>query len=107
MSTGFRRHPAITPVLTSHFDRLWVTQSAHNALEASHKVINTHVGVLDDSVKRLQGSCGNRGGSGRGNTTPPSSNMGGPSTVEAGPPPPIQDSLRAVTFSVSNQGLSP
>jgi hypothetical protein len=65
MSTEFRRHPAITPVFTSHLDRFRVTKSAHNALEASHKVIKTQVGVMDASVKRLQGSRGNHGGSGR------------------------------------------
>jgi hypothetical protein len=53
MSTEFRRHPAIMPVFTSHLDQLWVTKSAHNALEASHKVLKYQVGVLDASVKRL------------------------------------------------------
>jgi hypothetical protein len=71
MSTKFWRHPAIKPVFTSHPERFRVTKSAHNALKASHKVIKTQVGVLDASVKRLQGSRGNRGGSGWGDTTLP------------------------------------
>jgi hypothetical protein len=71
MSTEFRRHPAIMHVFTSHLDRFRITKSSHNALKASHKVIKSQVGVLDDSVKRLQGSRGNRGGSERGDMTPP------------------------------------
>jgi hypothetical protein len=71
MSTKFRRHPAITPVFTSHLDRFRVTKSAHSALEASHKVLKYQVVVLDASVKRVQGSRGNHGGSGRGDTTRP------------------------------------
>jgi hypothetical protein len=71
MSTGFRRHPAITHVFTSHLDRLWVTKLAHKALGASHKVLKSQVGVLDASVKCLQVSRGNCGGSRWGDTTPP------------------------------------
>jgi hypothetical protein len=67
MSTEFWRHPAIT----SHIDRFLITKSAHSALEASHKVLKSQVGVLDASVNRFQGSRGNRCGSGRGDMTPP------------------------------------
>jgi hypothetical protein len=56
MATEFRRYPAITPVFTSHLDRFHVTKSAHTALKTSYKVLKTQVGVLDDLVKRLQGS---------------------------------------------------
>jgi hypothetical protein len=56
MSTEFQCHPAITPVFTSHLDQFRVTKSAHNALEASHKVLKSQVGALDASVKRLQES---------------------------------------------------
>jgi hypothetical protein len=71
MATKFWRHPAITPVFTSHLDLFRVTKSAHHALENNYKTLKSQVGVLDASVKRLQGARGNNGGRGATPTLPP------------------------------------
>jgi hypothetical protein len=59
LQVGFKQHPAITPVFTTHIYRHQVSKTSFATLETSVRKVKTDMAAMQTSVNRLNGARGN------------------------------------------------